>query len=576
MKKFLLGILCGIVIAVLCGVILLFSAIRMASTRPVIADNSLLVLRLEGEVPEKAPVEIPLPAFEEQSHITVRDIWSGLRRAAADSRVKGVLIAPRRLEIGWGKMQEIRDALVAFKKSGKPVYALLRFPDAHSYYIATAADKIYAGPEDYLDLKGLRVEAVFLKGTLNKLGVQMEVIHAGKYKDAYNMFTRTSMSPETREVLNQILDDYFRNLTETIAAGRKKDAGTVQQLINQGPFVAKDALQAGLLDALGYEDQAVGDLQSRVKQSSLKKVEARDYLRGLAPDVGRTKIALLVAEGTITQGSAEQGFGGEEGIKSGSFSKLIRQLKSDSTIKGVILRVDSPGGDAIASDDILHEMKELSRGKPVVVSMSDLAASGGYYISVTGDPIVAYANTLTGSIGVITAKPNLRGLYDKLGISKELLTRGKFAAIDSDYKPLDDAEKAKLEESVEATYRGFIDRVAAGRHKTFDQIAAVAQGRVWVGVQAKENGLVDRLGGLDAAVEMMRQRARLSATEKIDLVPYPPRRSLFDVLMSRPDESAMAEAQLNVVLRRIPGGRWIRPVLEGGLLALMPYSVEVR
>jgi protease-4 len=576
MKKFLLGLLCGVVLAVLCGVILLFSAVRLTNTRPAIEDNSLLVLRLENDVPEKAPVEIPLPLFENQSHLTVRDIWSGLRRAADDSRIKGVLLVPGRLNIGWAKMEEIRESLVAFKKSGKPVYALLRFPDARDYYIATAADKIYAGPEDYLDLKGLRVEAMFLKGTLNKLGVQMDVIHAGKYKDAYDMFTRTSMSPETREVLNQILDLYYRDLTQTIAAGRKKDVAAVRALIDQGPFVSKDALKDGLLDALGYEDQAVGDLESRVKRSSLKKIEARDYLRALAPDTGRTKIALLVAEGTITQGTGGQGITGDQGIKSGSFSRLIRRVKSDSSIKGVILRVDSPGGDAIASDDILHEMKELSRSKPVVISMSDLAASGGYYISVTGDPIVAYPDTLTGSIGVITAKPDLHGLYDKLGISKELLTRGRFAAIDSDYKPLDAAEKAKLTESVDSAYRGFIDRVAAGRHKTFDQIAVIAQGRVWVGVQARDNGLVDRLGGLDTAVEMIRQRAKLPASEKIDLVPYPPRRSLFDVLMSRPDESAIAEAQLSAALAHIPGGWWIRPVLEGGLLAVMPYSVDVR
>lgn len=576
MKKFLLGLLCGLVLAVLFGVILIFSAVRLANTRPMIASNSLLVLRLEGDVPEKAPVEIPLPAFEEQSHLTVRDVWSGLRRAADDSRIKGVLLVPRRMDIGWAKMQQIRDSLVGFRRSGKPVYALLRFPGTHEYYIATAADKIYAGPEDYLDLKGLRIESMFLKGSLDKLGIQMDVIHAGKYKDAGDIFTRTSMSPETREVMNQILDDYYGNLTQTIAAGRKKDAGAVRALIDQGPFISKDAMKDGLIDALGYEDQAVADLESRVKQSSLKKMELRDYLHGLTPDPGRTKIALLVAEGTISQGTSEPAFGGEQGIKSGSFTKIVQRLKSDSTIKGVILRVDSPGGDAIASDDILHAMKELSRAKPVVISMSDLAASGGYFISVTGDPIVASANTLTGSIGVITAKPNIHGLYDKLGISKDILTRGRFAAIDSDYRPLGDAEKAKIDQSVEATYRGFIDRVAAGRHKTFDQVAAIAQGRVWPGVQAKDNGLVDQLGGLDTAVDMMRQRAKLSATEKIDLVPYPPRRSLFELLMSRADDSAAAEVQVNAVLSRIPGGMWLRPALEGGLLALMPYSIEVR
>lgn len=576
MKKFLLGMLCGVVIVFMCGIVLLFAAVRATSSKPAIADNSILFLRLEGDVPEKAPVEIPIPVFEDQSHQTVREVWSELKRAASDSRIRAVVVVPRRLSVGWAKLQEIRDSLAAFKQSGKPLYALLRFPGTRDYYVATAADKIYAAPEDHLDLKGLRLEAMFLKGTLNKLGVEMDVIHAGKYKDAYDMFTRTSMTPETREVLNQILDLYYTNLAQTIALGRKKDIAAVKALIDQGPFVAEDALKDGLVDVLGYEDQLMGDLQGRLKQTSTKKIEAKDYLRGLGPEITGTRVALLVAQGVITQGSAEPGFGTGEGIQSGAFTKLLRQVKSDSTIKGVIVRVDSPGGDAIASDDILHEMKELSRAKPVVISMSDVAASGGYFMAVTGDPILAYANTLTGSIGVITAKPNLHGLYDKLGISKELLTRGRFAALDSDYKPLDPAEKAKLNESIDSTYRGFIARVAAGRHKTFDQIAPLAEGRVWVGTQARENGLVDQLGGLDAAIAVLRRKANIAPSETVSLVPYPPRRSLFELLMSRSSDASLAELKLNSILSGVPGGRWIRPVLEGGLLTLMPYSVEIR
>jgi protease IV len=576
MKKFLLGLLCGVVLVVLCGIILVFSAVRLSDRRPMIADNSVLVLRLEGDIPERAPLDIPLPMFEDQSRSTVRDIWSGLKRAAEDSRIKAVIVVPRRVAAGWAKAEEIRSSLASFKKSGKPVYAFLRFPGTKDYYIASVADKIYAGPEDYLDLKGMRVEAMYLRGTLNKLGVEMEVVHAGKYKDAYDTFTRTSMSPETREVLNQVLDVLYSNLTSTIASGRKKDPAAVKQLIDRGPFVAKDALQAGLIDKLGYEDDLVGDLQSALKQSSVKKVDTKEYLRALVPDPGRTRIALVVAEGTILQGSEEGGFGSTDQVRSATFAKLLRSVQSDRTIKGVIVRVDSPGGDAIASDDILHEMKALSRAKPLVISMSDVAASGGYFMSVTGDPIVAYPGTITGSIGVITAKPNLRGLYDKLGISKELLTRGRFAALDSDYKPLDAAEKAKLEESIESTYQGFLSRVAAGRHRPEAEIRALAEGRVWMGLQAKENGLVDRLGGLDTAVEAIRQKAKIPAGDKVALVPFPARRSLIDLLMSRSDDTTLAEMKLESVLTRVPGGQWIRPALEGGTLALMPYFIEVK
>lgn len=575
MRKFLLGLLCGLILAFVAAVIFVFSLVRLTDRKPSIADNSVLLLRLEGEFPERPTVEIPLPAFEGQASLTVRDVWSLLKRAAADSRIKAVVIAPRRLSVGWAKAQELHESLTAFKKSGKPLYALLRFPGGREYYVATAADKIYSSPEDLVDVKGLRIEAMYLGGTLDKLGVRMDVVHAGKYKDAGDIFTRSSMSPETREVLNQILDQQYADFIATVAAGRKKDPAEVRNLIDRGPFVAKEAAAVGLVDALGYEDQVVGELQKILKQDNLRRTDARDYVKSFGLDTTRTKVALVVAQGAITQGSASGGIA-DDGVTSGGFARLLRRVKSDAAIKGVIVRVDSPGGDAIASDDILHEMKELSRSKPLVISMSDVAASGGYYISVTGDPIVAYPSTITGSIGVITARPNLRGLYDKLGISKELLTRGRFAALDSDYVPMTEPERAKIAEGVDAIYNGFLSRVAAGRKKTYEEVYAVAQGRVWLGQKAREHGLVDRLGGLDSALELIREKAKIGAGEPVSLVPYPPRRTLFDVLMSRSDETALAESRLNQALAKLPGGRWIRPLLEGGTLALMPYYVEVR
>lgn len=576
MKRFLLGLLCGLVLAGLIGLILVFSLIRLSDTKPAIADGSTLILKLEGEVPEKPPVEIPLAVFENQSPPTVRDIWSALHRAAADSRIKAVVVAPRGLAVGWGKLQELRESLNVFRKSGKPVYATLRMPGLREYYVATAADRIFTAPEDYIDVKGLRLEAMFFKNTLDKAGVRMEVEHAGKYKDAFDAFTRNSLSPESREVYNQLLDQYYANLVETIATGRKKTPEEARALIDKGPFVARDALAGGLVDVLGYEDQVFDDLKGRLKQSSVKKIGVREYLKGLGPEEGRTRIALVVGEGTIMQGGGgDSPFGGSEGITSGGFIRQLERVKNDSSIKAVIVRVDSPGGDAIASDDILHQMKELSGKKPVVVSMGDVAASGGYFIAATGDPIVAYPNTITGSIGVLTARVNMRGLYDKLGIQKEILSRGQFAAMDSDYKPLTDAERAKIRASVDATYRGFVSRVASARKKKYEEIEPLAQGRVWLGAQAKSNGLVDELGGLDRAVELIRQKAKIGADQKILLIPYPPRRSLFDVLTSRTDDSSVVEAQVARWLGKVPGGDWIHAALKGGTMMLMPYSISV-
>src|ERR1700694_5357533 len=258
--------------------------------------------------------------------------------------------------------------------------------------------------EDELDLKGLRVELMYLKGTLDKLGVEAEFEHVGKYKDAPDMFTRTGSSPETREVMNQLLDQYFGNLVDAIAAGRKKTPPDVRAVLDNGPFIGKEALDAGLVDALIFEDEMFTRLKEQAKLNDNRRIAERDYSRAAVPgQEGRTRVALVVGQGDITRGSANEG-PSDSGITATGMIKLLRQVENDSSIKGVILRIDSPGGDGIASDDILHEVKVLSGKKPVVISMSDLAASGGYFIAMTGDPIIAYPNTLTGSIGVFFGK----------------------------------------------------------------------------------------------------------------------------------------------------------------------------
>ena len=252
--------------------------------------------------------------------------------------------------------------------------------------------------------------------------------------------------------------------------------------------------------------------------------------------------------------------------------KLLRQVENDSSIKGVIFRIDSPGGDGIASDDILHAAKELSAKKPMIISMSDLAASGGYFIAMTGDQIVAYPNTLTGSIGVFFGKVDLKGLLDKIGVAQTVLARGRFADIDDPAVPLTDAGRAKLRQEIEVFYRDFVERVAGARKRPYDQVEPLAQGRAWVGVQAKQNGLVDDLGGLDRAVELIKQKANIPASEKIALVTYPPRRTLWDLVFGRSDDSATIESLLARSAPNMP----IRSLIHGGILSLMPYHIEVK
>ena len=306
MRNFLIGLVVGVLLVGLTLLVLVFAAVRFAGSyanRPVsVADGSTLVLDLEGDVPERLPAEIPIPILQNQTPMSVEQVWDTFRRAATDSRIRGILFEPHGLDIGWAKMQEIHDEIVQFKKSGKPIITYLRSPTAREYYLASATDKIFISPEDSLDLKGLRAESMYFKQTLDKVGVKAEVIHAGKYKDAGDIFTQTSMSPETREVLNAILDQYYGNLIATVAEGRKKQPDAVRALIDDGPFLARDALSDGLVDSLGYEDQAVAEMQSRLKQSELKRISGKAYVKG-ALAVGRRR----------TQDRADRGTRGDHG-----------------------------------------------------------------------------------------------------------------------------------------------------------------------------------------------------------------------------------------------------------------------
>jgi protease-4 len=572
MKKFALGFVIGLLFAGLVALIVGAVAMRFGDRPPVVANGSTLVLHLEGELPEQPQVALPIPFLEEQQPMTVVETWQLLRKAAVDSRIKALVLEPRNMSVGWAKLEEIRSSILAFKKTGKPVYAFLRGAGTKEYYIATAADRVFMAPEDELDVKGLRAELMFVKGTLDKLGVGLEFEHVGKYKDAPDMFTRTSPTPETLEVENQILDQFYGDIIAVIAEGRKKQPDAVKTLIDDGPFVGKSALDGGLVDALLFEDEMYGQLKDAAKLESIKKIGEKDYAKvEVAGIEGKTKIAFIVGQGEITRGGTNDSVG-NDGITASGLVKLIRQVKEDASIKGVILRIDSPGGDGIASDDILHEVKQLSARKPLVISMSDLAASGGYFIAMTGDPVVAYPNTLTGSIGVFFGKVNLKGLFDKVGLATYTLKRGRFSDIDSTTAPLDDEQRAKLRREIETFYKGFVERVAAGRKKPYDTVEPLAQGRVWLGAQAKQNGLVDELGGLDRAIEIVRDRAKISSSEKIVLVTYPPKRTVWDILLNRSDDTALMEARLRPFIGRLP----LRALAHGGIMNLMPFTIDVK
>jgi protease-4 len=574
MVKFLLGLIAGVALVFLAIGLFVLLLLRFQSKPPDIADNSVLALRLQGDIPEKPPLELPAIFGLAGGGPTIANVWMALRKAAADSRIKAVVLEPEDLSIGWARLEELRADVEQFRKSGKPVFAYLRAPGAREYYVALAADRIYLGPAEPLMLKGLRAESLSFKNTLDKIGVSVEVEHAGKYKDFGDMFTRADMSPETREVLNSVVDDLYGNLVARIAAARKKSPEEVRAIIDRGPFTATQALKAGLVDELRFEDEVWRAISVSLRGAP-KKVSIGAYASVPAASVGlqgKSRIALVVGEGDIVRGDSGDNGSGENTLTSYGFDKVLSRVANDSTIKGAIVRIDSPGGEVTASDEIWRQMNLLSKKKPTVISMSDMAASGGYYMAMTGDPIVAYPGTLTGSIGVVYGKPNLHGLYDKLGITKNSILRGKHAGIDSDYTPLSPEERVLLRQGIDESYHDFVSKVATARHRGFDDIEPLAQGRVWLGSQAVSRGLVDRLGGLDAALDLVKKKAGIPAGERVTIEMYPEPTSILDMLLKRSSPESLLEARLASVFGGMPFHAW----MKGGFLRLMPYWVDAR
>lgn len=588
MKKFLLGLACGLVFALLVGVVLIFAIAKFASsTEETVNAESLLMMRLAGPIGEKPAEEFSLPWLDAQNPITILEIREMLDRAAQDNKIKGVFLDLGQLSAGWAKVEEIRERLEIFKKSGKPVYAFLRTPGSKEYLLATVADRISMVEEDYLDLKGLRAERMFFKNTLDKVGVEMEIIHAGKFKDFGDSYTKTAMSAESKEALNGILDGIYATLVEGIAKGRKRDAAAVKKLIDEGPYLAKAAKQAGLVDELEYENVTIEALAKKANVSSRSRTSLRSYRKQVRRGWERereNRVAYLVAEGDILRGSGG-GFGDEGIIASRSFISDVEALKQDDSYKGVVLRIDSPGGDAIASDELLAAVKSLSEKKPTVISFSDVAASGGYYMAVTGDEITAYPSTITGSIGVVYGKPNVKGLYQKLGLTKDYLKRGANADIDLEDQPLSEIGRRKLREGVDESYRTFLARVAIGRKAKVEEIAPLAEGRAWVARDPQAKRLTDQLTGLSGAVEALRKKMRVDAATKMYLHPYPSPDSAWrkwfsegdlnaaspDALLRRAFPMSYEQKQLETLRKAL------RPALvEGGMMRRMLYTIEVK
>jgi protease-4 len=530
--------------------------------------ETYLALNLRGEVPEMPASEFG--SFFDSSPPSLRALVESLDRAATDPKVKAVVLRVSVLpDSGWGKVQELRDAITRFRKSGKPAYAHLEFCGNKEYYLATACNKVYAVPGALLDVSGLRAEVTFLRKTLDKLGVEAQFEGVGKYKNAPNQFTESSFTEPHREQTQALLDGLFAQYLAAISAARGKSVAEVRAAVDEGPYTAEDARAAGLVDELLYQDE----LDARLK--SAERVTPGRYVRsarGFGFD-GRPKVALVYAVGEIVSGESQgSGLGGEF-AGSDTVARAIRQARTDPAIRAIVLRVDSPGGSGTASDVIWREMGLARKAKPVVVSMGDVAASGGYYIAMGGDAIVAQPGTITGSIGVFGGKFSLRGLYDKIGLTKEILTHGRNAALFSEYRPWNEEERVKVRSLMVSFYETFVTKAAQGRHKTYEEVDRIAQGRVWTGAEALKVGLVDRLGGLDVALAVAKERAKLGKDEDVALVVLPQRKSFFEALMERQEEN-VADKVLPADMRSAL--RWISSLNGSGPIARLPFELSVR
>jgi len=438
-------------------------------------------------------------------------------------------------------------------------------------------------PSATLDLTGVATYELFLRGTFDWIGTYPDFLHIGDYKTAVNQLTEKTFTSAHKEMSASLNRDQFDQLVRTIADGRRKPEAEVRAAIDQGPLLPEDALRLGLIDDVAYEDELDDLVEGVGSPGELQLTESDDYADVTWESLGvhrRVKIAVLNAVGAITTGRS--GFDPVNGpvIGSDTLVEYIREIRADSSIRAIVLRVDSPGGGSTASDVIWRELSiTKSDRRPLVVSMSDLAASGGYYIAMAGDVIVAQPGTLTGSIGIYSGKYVTGGTFGKLGANIEATSDGKNAQIYSPDRRFSDAERAKVLESMQAFYDQFVEKVAEARHTTPEKIDQIAQGRVWTGQQAREVGLVDQLGGLQTAVAVAKQRARIAVEEEVELVIYPPRRSFYEVLsdsFESPVERSTAESILTLLGPRdrkalaamLAPSRLFR---SGEMLAHMPY-----
>ncbi|HEX5833921.1 MAG TPA: signal peptide peptidase SppA [Pyrinomonadaceae bacterium] len=585
----IVGILGGLLLVCILGIAVLWIAIRKGE--PTIRNNSVLALRVTGSLPDYSPDD-PFKKIFGGPDQSLTGLVMQFKKAKVDNRIKAIVLDINMSGVGWGKAEELRDAITDFRSSGKQVYAFIEFGLNKEYYIATACDKIIVPPPGELFINGLAADVMFFRGSLDKLGIYPDIYQIGKYKSAGDMFTQKEMTDAHREYINEMLDDLFNRFVNTIAQARKKTPDEVRALIDNAPYSAIKAKEAGLIDDAIYRDELENQLKKQLgykDSDTFALVRGVDY-RDVSPEsLGLNqgeRIAVIYASGDIGSGSSQNSPSGDQSIGSDTVAKALNDATTDKTIKAIVLRVDSPGGSGLASDIIWHAVEAANQKKPVVVSMSDVAASGGYYISASASKIIAQPSTITGSIGVVAGKPVMRGFYDWLGISNEYVLRGKTAGMFRETEKFTDEERAKFVEWIKETYyNDFVPKVAKGRKKDPQFIDSVGQGRVWTGAQAKDRGLVDEFGGLDRAVDVAKELAKIPANKGVERVIFPYPTTFLQQLLSGGGENSNTQLeQQRQVYASLPedARRALRymalmdKMKNGDSMLVMPFDLRVK
>ena len=556
-----LGLLAVIVIEIV--------VIGVMNFRNRIRPDTVLVVDVRGSVAEEAPRGF----WEEVTRGRVKvmsDFLEAIDRAARDSRINGLVLRVGGGGMNMAKLQELRGKIREFSQSGKFSAVFLESATNRSYYLASACGSVTLVPQSILGIRGMMAESTFLRGTLDKLGIEADLYHAGDYKSASNLLTEKGYTKEHRESVDALLRDWYGEFLQGIAEGRELEVSRVASLVEQAPYTSREALEAGLVDEVAYRDQFDEKIEE-LNQGSENRASVGRYLARTDAE-GDLKIAVLYASGTIMTGQSSEDPVLGTVLGSSTLSEQLKWVREDESFKAAILRVDSPGGSAVASEIIRREVELTQKEMPVIVSMSDVAASGGYWIAMGADRIVAQPGTVTGSIGVITGKLNLKGLYDKLGMSKDYVALTENATIEWAFQNYTRRQRVVVRRIMQEYYDAFKAGVSKGRKLSLEEVEKIAQGRVWTGERAARLGLVDELGGMDVALRWAKQLADIPEAERVRLVHVTTRKTMIEKIWDA--LGGVSALRPRSVRERF--GRVTALAEEGPVWVLVPFLPEAR